>query len=145
MPSSRVSSQPRDRIQVSRIAGGFFMQTRARRTPKSCHCCCDSIHPNEYLLRAHYSPALCQDLEQHLLPRIMRYSDILLKLLVDLTISNNIMGCGKWTGSLVEIRTQMLLQIGLGPSSEEQAMVELRPVRQQSGFTHSGSLLLQGQ
>ena len=32
----------------------------------------------------------------------------------------------------------------LGPSSEEQAMVELRPVRQQSGFTHSGSLLLQG-
>ena len=41
--------------------------------------------------------------------------------------------------------TQTLLQIGLGPSSEEQAMVELRPVRQQSGFTHSGSLLLQGQ
>ena len=36
-------------------------------------------------------------------------------------------------------------QIGLGPSSEEQAMVELRPVMQQSGFTHSGSLLLQGQ
>ena len=36
---------------------------------------------------------------------------------------------------LVEIRTQTLVQIGLGPSSEEQAMVELRPVRQQSGFT----------
>ena len=31
------------------------------------------------------------------------------------------------------------------PSSEEHAMAELRPVRHQSGLTHSGSLLLQGQ
>ena len=41
-------------------------------------------------------------------------------------------------------KTQTLFQVGLGASSDEQAMVELRPVRQQSGFTHSGSLLLQG-
>ena len=59
----------------------------------------DSIHPNKYLLRAHYSPALCQGFKQHLLPRIMRYSDILAELLIALTISNN-MGCGGWTGSL---------------------------------------------
>ena len=45
----------------------------------------------------------------------------------------------------VEICTQTLFQVGLGASSDEQAMAELRPVRQQSGFTHSGSLLLQGQ
>ena len=38
--------------------------------------------------------------------------------------------------------TQTLLQVVLGPSSEEHAMAELRPVRHQSGLTHSGSLLL---
>ena len=47
-------------------------------------------------------------------------------------------------GSFLEIRTQTLLLVGLGPSSEEHAMAELRPVRHQSGLTHSCSLLLQG-
>ena len=37
------------------------------------------------------------------------------------------------------------LQVGLGSSSDEHATAELRPVRHQSGVTHSGSLLLQGQ
>ena len=44
-------------------------------------------------------------------------------------------------------RTLMLGKVegkSLGASSDEQAMTELRTVRQQSGFTHSGSLLLQG-
>ena len=41
--------------------------------------------------------------------------------------------------------TQTLLQVGLGSSSDEHAIAELRPVRHQSGVTHSGSLLLQGQ
>ena len=40
-------------------------------------------------------------------------------------------------GSFLEIRTQTLLLVGLGPSSEEHAMAELRPVRHQSGLTHS--------
>ena len=47
-------------------------------------------------------------------------------------------------GSFLEIRTQTLLLVGLGPSSEEHAMAELRPVRYQSGLTHTCSLLLQG-
>ena len=45
----------------------------------------------------------------------------------------------------MEIRTQTLLQVGLGPSSEEHAMAELGLVRHKSALTHSGSLLLQGQ
>ena len=40
--------------------------------------------------------------------------------------------------------TQTLLLVGLGPSSEKHAMAELRPVRHQSGLTHSGSLIVQG-
>ena len=48
-------------------------------------------------------------------------------------------------GLRVEISTQTLLQVGLGSSSDEHAIAELRPVRHQSGVTHSGSLLLQGQ
>ena len=36
--------------------------------------------------------------------------------------------------SFLEIRTQTLLLVGLGPSSEEHAMAELRPVRHQSGL-----------
>ena len=44
----------------------------------------------------------------------------------------------------VEIHTQTLLLVGLGPSSEKHAMAELRPVRHQSGLTHSGSLIVQG-
>ena len=47
-------------------------------------------------------------------------------------------------GSFLEIRTQTLLQVVLCPSSEEHAMAELRPVRHQSGLTHSGSLIVQG-
>ena len=41
--------------------------------------------------------------------------------------------------------TQTLLQVGLGPTSNTKAIEELRPVRHQSGLTHSGSLLLYGQ
>ena len=48
-------------------------------------------------------------------------------------------------GSFLEIRTQTLLQVGLGPGLDGHAMAELRSVRHQSGVTHSGSLLLQGQ
>ena len=36
MPSFRRSSQPRDRTQVSRIAGGFFIDRATREAPGPC-------------------------------------------------------------------------------------------------------------
>ena len=38
-----------------------------------------------------------------------------------------------------KMAAQTLLQVVLGPSSEEHAMAELRPVRHQSGLTHSAA------
>ena len=54
-----------------------------------------------------------------------------------------ILCCSPW--QFLQIRTQTLLQVGLGPGLDGHAMAELRSVRHQSGVTHSGSLLLQGQ
>ena len=39
----------------------------------------------------------------------------------------------------LQIRTQTLLQVGLGPGLDGHAMAELRSVRHQSGVTHSGT------
>ena len=44
MPSSRRSSQPRDRTQLSCIAGGFFTNWTTRETPWQRLACCKNNH-----------------------------------------------------------------------------------------------------